>query len=186
MDAIVIDKNNVHQFSAELRPGALVSFSLEWIGNAKGRIGIRLTRVDNLGTHAWEPRPLLVGDTISFVATEVHETNEPAWSLATYDREQVRKGKLTVKQTKGATRPHRNIGTLLFEINSKETGSFPLNTDNLLLATFVWLGDSSGQCLTHIGVDGSVPEVRIPNISFGDKVTLSSLPATAPTRSRSI
>jgi hypothetical protein len=176
MDAIVIYKNGMRQLSAELRPAALVSFSLDWIGNPEGKIGIRLTRVDNLGTHAWEPGPLSVADTISFVATEVQEISEPPWSLATYDRDRVRKTKPTMKLTKGAKRHHGNIGNLLFQIKRKEICSFPLNTDNLLLVTFVWLGDSSGQSLIHIGLDGSVPEVKIPKIRFGDKVTLSSTP----------
>lgn len=174
MDAFFIYKNDIHQLAAELKPAALMSFSLDWIGNTKKRIWVDLTRVDDLGTHRWKPVRLLVGDKISFITTDANNYDEPIESLTAEALDHLQRSKPKMKPAKRARPRARNIGELYCQINNKDVFSFHLSTGNLLSIAFVWIGDRNGTSMIHIGLDGSSPQVKIPKIKFGDEVTFGS------------
>jgi len=174
MSALCIFKNDTPQLAAELIPAAALSFSLSWIGNTKKEIVIDVTRADDLGSHRWNPLRFLVGDSISFITTETNKINGPIESFTAEDLDNLQKSKPLMKPEKRTRAPLLDIGDLDCQINNKHQCSFHLNTDNLLLINFVWVGDRSGMSMMHISLDGSSPPLNTPKIEFGDEVTFST------------
>jgi hypothetical protein len=171
MDALCICKNGTHQFAAELLPAGAVSFSLFWIGTPKNKaIVIDVGRSDGSGgTQRWKELRLLVGDEISFVATETNKIDNPIESFTCEDVENLQKSKPKRKPSKKPKAILREIGKLDCEINEQRF-SFNLNTDNTLYVAFVWLGDKNGVSRMFMAHPWLPPGKKIPRIRFGDKV----------------
>lgn len=176
MDALVLFKNDMRLFAAELQKSSVTSFSLDWIGNAKREFDVSLTRVDDLGVRAWNLGPLIVGDKVSFMTTDVEETDVPTALVSPSNlggSENKTRAPIASKDPKMSG---ENIGHMHCMINNRTVHSVCLSTESVFLISFVWLGDKSGSSKMHMSNGSS--SIRVPKIRFGDEVAIVSIPAS--------
>ncbi len=179
MDALCIYKNYAHQLAAELKASAGVSISIKWIGNIDKQIAVDVARADDSRIHRWRPLQLLVGDTISFVTKKVDKIDEPIESFTADDLVALARSKPKMKPAKKGRRHARDMGTLDCLMNAKHLFSFRLDTNNILLFEFVWLGDRTGRFLIDVGTEVT-RGLNIPKVKFGDDVIIRThSPGTA-------
>lgn len=171
MDALCIYKNDIHQLAAELIPSASVSFSLDWIGNAKKEIAVDVTRTDAFGgIHRWKVLRFLVGDKMSFTTMEAKTIDNPIESFTVEDLVNLARQKPKMTPRKKVRTPVQEIGDLHCQVNNKHLFSFHLNSRNMLSVEFVWLGDRTGRFVMDIGSEVT-PKPKLPKMRFGDEVT---------------
>ena len=161
-----------YQMAAALMPAAGVSFSLNWIGDARNALATAVTRVDDRGMHRWHPPRLVVRGKVLCIAREVEKADEPIGSVMDPRLESFQKPKM--RRSKRAAPAAREVGELCCQVDDKHVFSFRLNTNNVLLVNFVWLGDRHGSAMLHVSLDGSSPPLKIPSIGFGDQVVFGS------------
>ncbi len=170
MDALILSKNGTRQIAAELKAGASVSISLTWIGIEKDEIYLDFSGRDGDRLLRWNTVRMVIGDTISFVTSDVEHVDSPLESLTDKEVIERSRGKPKMIPVKRALANFRDAGRLSCSINDKRLFDFRLTSERMLDFEFAWLGDKAGESVVHAGID-ALPRLNIPMIRFGDEVS---------------